>query len=666
MLLNYLIPEKAQQTREEAVSFESSLASQFRSLTAKSGENKSKVEEQVDLLIEQAEKENDIANRVAKISAMFSKNALLETLVYSKINQKLDQFPKKTEEDEVKKPTVTPASKENKPKEKKPKFSIPFLPKKKLAAGGITPPLGIDRKNKTNTQSIPYSQTLALSLQSSGIGAISVLGDFIRASGSLGGFFAPYLKSVVNPFALAMGVNQNIINSLLGGPVRAATLDLKKQQRDFGKTWGKFLNDPTFIDQYIDRSSEGDPNRPPGFVPAKWDEDPEFVALVNAFAEEWQLNANGLLALMASESGIDPARYNSGGCVGLIQFCPGGGLGGTGKTAAELAAMTRSEQWPYVTNYWIKSGLQKGMTAGDLYGLTHVPNWYKSAVEGKPIGSAERMNAVVATSADGGAYSDNARLDFNQDGKITVQDYDDEVKRVGKSFGIEYEKGGYNKVGGFTPTTPYLMSGSQSGYKAVIQGTPVTLHGDEVVVENQSGFQVYPVRNRRYNIFKDPIGVGKRWGEIARGANTQHVLSFMSGGTADFWKMAAISSTEDKRHPQGQADVAQSIYNRAAIGSYPGGRDIGSIITSEGQYQPTFGNASKWRSIRDRKSAIVAVGSSTLVDMAARSISSSTLQREAAKFVGGRTDFQGESQKPHMKPGDITRGKNHNFFGWFL
>ena len=117
MLLNYLIPEKAQQTREEAVSFESSLASQFRSLTAKSGENKSKVEEQVDLLIEQAEKENDIANRVAKISAMFSKNALLETLVYSKINQKLDQFPKKTEEDEVKKPTVTPASKENKPKE---------------------------------------------------------------------------------------------------------------------------------------------------------------------------------------------------------------------------------------------------------------------------------------------------------------------------------------------------------------------------------------------------------------------------------------------------------------------------------------------------------------------------------------------------------------------
>ena len=106
-------------------------------------------------------------------------------------------------------------------------------------------------------------------------------------------------------------------------------------------------------------------------------------------------------------------------------------------------------------------------------------------------------------------------------------------------------------------------------------------------------------------------------------------------------------------------------HNRAAIGSYPGGRDIGSIITSEGQYQPTFGNASKWRSIRDRKSAIVAVGSSTLVDMAARSISSSTLQREAAKFVGGRTDFQGESQKPHMKPGDITRGKNHNFFGWF-
>jgi hypothetical protein len=665
MLLNDLIPQKATQTREEASSFESSLASQFRSLSSKSGENVNKVNEQVDLLIEQAEKENDIANRVAKLSAMFSKNALLESLVYSKINSKLDEFPKKTEEDlkiEQSKQQQKPPQQGKPSTVKQKKKSKP----KKLASGGIKPPIGYDSSMKGSAVDAAYANSLVVSLQASGIAAVTTLGEFIKGTGALGAFFAPYLNSVVKPFASALGVGDTIVNSLLGSPVRAATLDLQKQQKHFGKTWAKYLNDPIFVAKYIDREGDpSDPNRPPGYVPAKWDEDPEFVALVNAFAQEWGLNANGLLALMASESGIDPSKFNSSGCVGLIQFCPGGGLGGTGKTAQELSRMTRSEQWPYVVNYWVKSGLEKGMTAGDIYGLTHVPNWYKRAVEGKAIGSVERMNAVVATSADGGAYSDNARLDFNNDGKITVQDYDDEVKRVGKSFGIEYEKGGYQKLGGAAPITPYLMSGPDAGYKALIQGTPVTLHGDEVVAENQDGFQVYPVRNRRYNIFKNPDEVGKRWSQIARGANTQHVLSFMTGGSAEFWKIAALASKEDSLNPQGQADVAQSLYNRAAIGSYPGGKSISAIITSPGQYQPTFNNAGKWNAIKDRQSAAAATGNAQKVDMAARSITNPNLQREAQKFVGGRTDFMGESQKPYMKPGDITRGKGYNFHGWF-
>jgi len=239
MLLNDLIPQKAQQTREEAVSFESSLASEFRSLTSKSGENLSKVNDQVDLLIEQAEKENEIANRVAKLSAMFSKNSLLETLVYSKINSKLDQFPKKTEEDEVKPPSVSPAPKQNKPKNKpkKPKFSIPFLPKKKMAAGGITVPSPYDTAVSKKTNKLSYADILQLPLQASGITALAKLGEFIKGTGVLGGFFAPYFSSVVNPFALSLGVNQNTINTLVGSPIRKATLDLQNEKKNFAKAW---------------------------------------------------------------------------------------------------------------------------------------------------------------------------------------------------------------------------------------------------------------------------------------------------------------------------------------------------------------------------------------------------------------------------------------------
>lgn len=146
------------------------------------------------------------------------------------------------------------------------------------------------------------------------------------------------------------------------------------------------------------------------------------------------------------------------------------------------------------------------------------------------------------------------------------------------------------------------------------------------------------------------------------------VLGYAGGGVLgqpDFWKLAAVAAREDMRHPQGQADVAQSIYNRAAIGAYPGGKSIGNIITAAQQYEPTFANSGAWRSIRDRKTAIAATGFADKVDMAVKSITNPLLQQNARNFVGGRTDFMGESQKPNMKSGDITRGKNHNFFGWF-
>jgi len=673
MILNDLIFNKAKQTREESVSFENSLSAEFRSLTSKTEENVDKINDQLDILIESVELENEIANKTAIIAAIFSKNSLLEKLVYTEIDDKLSTFPKKLPEEQIKdQPTTKKTSVGSKPSRKKP----PLSPPKKMASGGVT--TGVSVNKNSDASQIPYMESLALSLRLSGTAAITSLGEFLSATGPLAGFFTPYLKTVVKPFAVAFGLGSGIVDTLLGGSAQAGTLELKEYQKHFGKTWGRYLNDPKFINQYIDRESAEqlgiDPNTTSGYVPAKWDKDPQFVALVNAFAQEWNLNAAGLLALMASESGIRPDAKNSGGCVGLIQFCPGGGLGGTGKTADELRRMTRSEQWPYVTNYWIKSGLQKGMTAGDLYGLTHVPNWYKTAVKGLAIGSPARMNAVVASSADGGAYWDNKRLDYNNDGKITVLDYDQEVRRVGKSFGIKYETGGFRSENLFDDT-PFLMSGPVSGYKTWLFGMPFELHGDEVIVPTQKGIYVFPVENNRYSFSYDFAkqflfgekgdGTIDRWKQIAGSAFTSVSNRFSAGGVADFWKVAALASKEDSLHAQGQADVAQALYNRASIGSYPGGTSIGNIVTAPGQFEPTFHNAGAWAAIRDRKSAIAAAGNAQKVDMAAKSITNPSLQREAQKFIGGRTDFMGESQKPHMKPGDVTRGAGYNFHGWF-
>lgn len=148
----------------------------------------------------------------------------------------------------------------------------------------------------------------------------------------------------------------------------------------------------------------------------------------------------------------------------------------------------------------------------------------------------------------------------------------------------------------------------------------------------------------------------------------------VTGGNADFWTLVAIASREDG-DPQGQADVAQSIYNRVASGVY-GAKTIKELITRRGQYQPTWDYPRKgrfgipnpeWYSIKDAASAAAATGMSvSAMNSVAANLRNKKYQQEAANFVGGRTDFMGGSNQPG--PGDVRRKGNepNNFFGWFV
>ena len=140
----------------------------------------------------------------------------------------------------------------------------------------------------------------------------------------------------------------------------------------------------------------------------------------------------------------------------------------------------------------------------------------------------------------------------------------------------------------------------------------------------------------------------------------------VSGGNADFWSLVAISSREDD-DPQGQADVAQSIYNRAASGGVYTFNTIKGTITEPRQYEPTFANTADWKAITDIKSASKAAGiSESELKKVAAAITNKKYQDAAREFVGGRTDFMGGGNTPG--PGDIRRKENspNNFFGWFV
>lgn len=142
-----------------------------------------------------------------------------------------------------------------------------------------------------------------------------------------------------------------------------------------------------------------------------------------------------------------------------------------------------------------------------------------------------------------------------------------------------------------------------------------------------------------------------------------------SGGNADFWTLVAIVSREDG-DPQGQADVAQSIYNRAKSKAY-GSSSIRELILRQNQYEPTWqrpkpGEIGKpnpeWFQINDAKSAAKASGfSEGAIKSVARNITNPSLQKNAAEFVQGRTDFKGANSR---FPGGIQRKPGDNYFGW--
>ena len=142
-----------------------------------------------------------------------------------------------------------------------------------------------------------------------------------------------------------------------------------------------------------------------------------------------------------------------------------------------------------------------------------------------------------------------------------------------------------------------------------------------------------------------------------------------AGDIEDFWTLVAVASREDS-DPQGWADVAQSVYNRAASGAY-GSTKVRDLILGRMQYEPTWKfpydgtrgtpNA-EWQSIKDAQTAAAAAGKSIAeINDVANALLNPTYQQKARDFIGGRTDFKGATIK---FPGSIQRKAGDNNFGW--
>jgi len=150
-------------------------------------------------------------------------------------------------------------------------------------------------------------------------------------------------------------------------------------------------------------------------------QDPDFKAKLDKVATALGVKSSDLMAVMKQESGVNPQAVNpKSNARGLIQFMPDTARR-LGTTVDEIYKMDAVEQLDYVYKYFKMTGVGNG-TLGDLYMAVFMPKYV-----GYPDDTV--LGQSGANGFSGAVYSQNAGLDRNKDGAITVADVKNAVAR---------------------------------------------------------------------------------------------------------------------------------------------------------------------------------------------------------------------------------------------
>ena len=209
-----------------------------------------------------------------------------------------------------------------------------------------------------------------------------------------------------------------------------------------------------------------------GGARGEWTQDAPFITGVNALAQKWNIDAGDLLGMMHAESGIQANIQNSIGATGLIQFMPSTARA-MGTNVNAIKQLSRAQQLPLVDQYFTMNRLPRGATAGQLYASVFWP------------AALRRPSDHVIASAGSRVYSQNAGLDVNRDGSITVGDLTERVSQKRQEIGL----GPSNTTGGFRAFTNVA---SNVGSNVV-----ETVTGAVGNVLNAVGNFIFPLTNLR-------------------------------------------------------------------------------------------------------------------------------------------------------------------------
>jgi hypothetical protein len=144
------------------------------------------------------------------------------------------------------------------------------------------------------------------------------------------------------------------------------------------------------------------------------------------------------LTVWFAESGLDPSIVNKDGCIGLNQTCPKE-IGGPGfpTTPEAYAALPASEQVAWIAPQVLS---QVKLNGGPFLSAAR---YYQANFMPATLTTAKRAGDVIASKFGPYAmeYANNAGLDMNKDGKITLSDLGDFLVHVVNDYGYDVDKG---------------------------------------------------------------------------------------------------------------------------------------------------------------------------------------------------------------------------------
>ena len=256
---------------------------------------------------------------------------------------------------------------------------------------------------------------------------IVAMRELTKRSGPWAGPIYNFVKQTTDPIAKELNLPVTPVKSTLGG-VGEEQKEMKMVKRGGG--FGSIL------DQLAQLFSGGGAAAPQtggpmgatlsGASARLIGNDTEFLAEVKRVCQKFGIKEGDLLGLMASESGFNPAEDN-GSHVGLIQFSRDSAAS-VNTTQAALKRMTRAQQMKYVEayfQYWKDQGkFPDNPTAGQLYSVVFAPAY------------ANKQDHEALYSRGSAAYANNAPLDTNNDGQITMAEMGERIQRKKQEFGI--------------------------------------------------------------------------------------------------------------------------------------------------------------------------------------------------------------------------------------